>query len=389
MKKETITILMLFTLLLAACAPAVAAQVEEEPTLVPTEPQPTATEEPTATATPDYPPEGVGPVSFPTGVNPLTGLEVADPDQLNERVAAVKVENLPREHRPQYGLNDADLVYEYYTEFGSTRFVALYHGNAPETVGPVRSARFFDIHVVQSYKAAFLFGGAYSAVFNRMWGSDISRRLVVEGAGSYPALFRANVNDANLLFANISALPDALTKLGIDNQAQDLSGMLFKKQLDVAGFPADEVTVHFSNAIYNRWAFDETSQKYLRYVDEYNVNKVEDERYVLLTDQVTGQAISADNVVILFVPHSYFVKNATEEVVDINLVGSGEALIARDGQIFTVYWQRATTSSTLTLVDGEGNPFPFKPGNTWFEVVGSSATKVQQDDSWRITHRMP
>ncbi len=165
--------------------------------------------------------------------------------------------------------------------------------------------------------------------------------------------------------------------------------MLFKKQLEVAGFPANEVTVHFSNAIYNRWAFDETSQKYLRYVDEYNANKVEDERYVLLTDQVTGEAISADNVVILLVPHSYFVKNATEEVVDINLVGSGEALIARDGQLFTVYWQRATTSSTLTLVDGEGNPFPFKPGNTWFEVVGSSATKVQQDDTWRITHRMP
>jgi len=387
MKKDTI-LFMLIAMLLAACSPAAA--VDGESTNVPTVINlPTDTVEPTVVPTSDYPVEGIGPSEYPENVNPLTGLEVEDPQTLNERVAAVKVENLPREHRPQYGLNAADLVYEYYTEFGSTRFIALFHGQAPEQVGPVRSARFFDIQVVQSYKATFLFGGAYSAVYSRMWNSDISPRLVVEGNSSYPALYRQSVDGDNLLFANLTKLPEALTKLGIDNQAQDISGMFFSKTLDVNGYPATEVTVHFSNAVYNRWVYDSTSGKYQRYVDQNNAATVADENYDLLVDKTTDEAISADNVVTLFVPYSFYVKNATEEVVDVNMVGSGDALIARDGQIFPVYWKRETSSSTLTLVDGDGNAFPFKPGNTWFEVVGSSSQKVQQDNTWRITFAIP
>ncbi|RJQ39576.1 MAG: DUF3048 domain-containing protein [Anaerolineaceae bacterium] len=388
MKKYTLIVLLL-VVLLAACSSGAASTVKEAPTLTATEPAPTNTPGPTFTVTPDYPPEGIGPVDFPTNVNPLTGLEVADAQSLAERVVAVKIENLPREHRPQWGLNAADLVYEYYTEFGSTRFVALYHGMAPEKVGPVRSARFFDIHVVQSYKAVFLFGSAYSAVYSRMWNSDISSRLVVEGSSTYPALYRQAVNGENMLFANLTQLPAALTKVGIDNSQQDLSGMFFRKTLDVSGSSATQVTIHFSNAIYNRWDYDSSTGKYLRSVDQSNAASAAEENYALLTDQATGEAISADNVVILFVPYSYYVKNATEEVMEVKMVGTGDALIARDGQIFPVYWKRETTSSMLTLVDADGNAFPFKPGNTWFEVVGTSSQRVQEGNSWRITHAIP
>ncbi len=388
MKKHTIAFLFI-GMLLAACSPGATPVATVGPNLTTAEVVPTDTPEPTFTSTPDYPVEGIGPLDYPTNVNPLTGLEVADPGILTQRVAAVKIENLPREHRPQSGLSAADIVYEYYTEFGSTRFIALYHGQTPEKVGPVRSARFFDIQAVQSYKAVFLFGSAYSAVYSRMWNSDISSRLVVEGPTTYPALYREAVGGENMLFANLAQLPDALGRLGIDNQAQDLSGMFFRKSMDVNGYPASEVTVHFSNAVYNRWVYDSELGKYVRYVDQSNAGSVDEENYDVLVDQNTGEAISADNVVVLFVPYSYYVKNATEEVMDVNMVGMGDALIARDGQLFPVYWKRDTSSSTLTLVDGDGNAFPFKPGNTWFEVVGSSSQKVQTDDTWRITFAIP
>lgn len=387
--KKNILLVLLLAMLLAACSSGAASAEKDEPTLTATEPAPTDTLEPTLTPTPDYPLEGRGPVDFPENVNPLTGLEVADAQTLAERVVAVKIENLPRDHRPQWGLDAADLVYEYYTEFGSTRFVALYHGNVPEKVGPVRSARFFDIQVVQSYKAVFLFGSAYSAVYSRMWNSDISSRLVVEGTSTYPALHRESVDGENMLFADLTQLPAALTKIGVNNSQQDLSGMFFRKTLDVSGYPATQVIVRFSTAVYNSWDYDNASGKYVRSVDQVNAASETDETYDVLTDQATGEAISADNVVILFVPYSYYVKNATEEVMEVNMLGSGDALIARDGQIFPVFWQRETTASTLTLVDAEGNAFPFKPGNTWFEVVGASSSQIQNGNSWRITHAIP
>ncbi len=389
MNKKNILSIIVLMALLTACSTEAAAAATETTAPTATEPAPTNTPEPTFTPTPDYPIEGIGPVEYPSNVNPLTGLEVEDPATLAERVVAIKIENLPREHRPQWGLNDADLVYEYYTEFGSTRFVALYHGSTPEKVGPVRSARFFDIHVVQSYKAVFLFGSAYSAVYSRMWRSDISPRLVVEGTSTYPALHREEVDGENMLFADLTQLPDALGRLGVDNSPQDVSGMFFKKSLDVSGYPAKQVTVRFSSAVYNQWNYDSATGKYLRSVDQNNAPSITDESYTPLTDRVTGETISADNVVILFVPYSYYVKNATEEVMDVNMIGSGDALIARDGQIFPVYWTRATSGSTLTLVDAEGNAFPFKPGNTWFEVVGTSSERNQNGDIWRITYAIP
>ncbi len=76
--------------------------------------------------------------------NPLTGLPVNDPALLNRRPMVIKVANAPDAIRPQSGLTLADVVYEYYIEWGDTRFIAVMYGNDSTMVGPVRSGRYFD-----------------------------------------------------------------------------------------------------------------------------------------------------------------------------------------------------------------------------------------------------
>ncbi|HOG80006.1 MAG TPA: hypothetical protein PK454_09660, partial [Anaerolineaceae bacterium] len=67
---------------------------------------PTTVPTPTLAPTPVYP--GYGPNSFPAEINPLTGLAPQDPNLLNRRPIIIKVQNLPRYDRPQYGLSLAD-----------------------------------------------------------------------------------------------------------------------------------------------------------------------------------------------------------------------------------------------------------------------------------------
>ena len=86
-------------------------------------------------------------------IDPLTGLPPADPSLLQRRPLAIKVENFPRYTRPQYGLTQADVVFEYYAQQFETRFIAVFYGNNPNMVGPVRSGRYFDEHVVRMYHA--------------------------------------------------------------------------------------------------------------------------------------------------------------------------------------------------------------------------------------------
>lgn len=376
------------------------------PTQIPSTATPLPTSTITLTPTPSYPVQGRGPTGFEPGVNPLTGVEVENPDLLERRPIVIKVENLPRSHRPQWGLSLADLVYEYYTEFGGTRFAAVYYGADAERVGPIRSGRFFDSNVVQMYKAVFIYGSAYPDVQSRFFNSDFYQRLVLETTRSCPTLCRFDPNGENILVANTTTLKEYLVSRGVDDTRQNLDGMFFKAQVPAGGSSASQVYVRYSGAIYNRWDYDPLSGQYLRFVDAADDVNRTNEVYAQLTDQLTTQPVTAQNVVTLCVPHQYYVKRADAEVLDIvmdsNRIASyagcdgeiytgnsGPAYVARDGQLYKVTWQRAKRDSVLTFVLPDGSPFPLKPGQTWFEVIGASSAVEQQDNgTWRFTHQM-
>lgn len=365
---------------------------------------PSATPLPSATPVPtlNYPAAGMGPTGFPTDVDPLTGLKVTDPALLDRRPIVIKVENLPREHRPQFGLSRADLVYEYYTEQGSTRFAAVYFGQDAERVGPIRSGRFFDVNVVQMYRGIFIFGSAYSAVWNRFVNSDFADRLVLENDFSCPALCRFEPNGRDLLVANTAELGKYVKTRAIDNSRQVLDGMFFQQQAPSGGDPANQVYVRFSGAIYNRWDYDPATGRYLRFSDTQNDINRNNEKYAQLTDGNDGKPIAFENVVTFCVAHEYYFKSDQIEVVDMLMqpgggnyvacdgksypTGSGPAWLARDGKIYQVTYQRAKKDAPLTLLGADGQPFAFKPGQTWFEVIGASSTYKQEAPGvWRFT----
>ena len=73
--------------------------------------------------------------------------------------ALVQVEN-NADARPQWGLQQAAVVYEYVTEGGISRFSVLYTTPPPGRVGPVRSARRVTLHLARVYGAVIVYSGA-------------------------------------------------------------------------------------------------------------------------------------------------------------------------------------------------------------------------------------
>jgi len=390
MKKITLCVLLLI-LFLTACgqseltaSPLV--EIVETSTTTPTSPPPTPTETYQPTTTPNYPPEGIGPDNFPQNVDPLTGLLVVDATLLERRPLMIKVSNLPRYVRPQWGLNLADHVYEYYTEYGTTRFIAIYLGQDATLVGPIRSARFFDENIIRAYKAVFAFGSADIAVLNRLFNADFADRLVLES--NWTPLFRYDPNQYNHLMVDTSALSKYFTDGGFENGRQDLNGMFFQMEPPENGATAEQVSVRFSTAIYNKWEFDAVSGRYLRSsdtVDDPNGGQLE--VYAPLFDQLTGEAVASDNVVFLEIPYQFYRKEP--EQMEIPFVGSGLAYAFRDGNMYKVRWQRFEKDSMVSLAYEDGTPFPFKPGNTWFEVIGSTSEQIQVADGWRFVFHIP
>ncbi|HVP21038.1 MAG TPA: DUF3048 C-terminal domain-containing protein [Anaerolineaceae bacterium] len=345
---------------------------------------------PTVTATPAYPANGYGPTNFPTDVDPLTGLQVSNPTLLNRRPIVIKVENLPREDRPQWGLTLDDITYEYYTEQGGTRFAAIFYGQDATQVGPIRSARFFDFNVVQMYKGVFAFGYAYADLFSAIMSSDFANRVILEGTNSGPALSRFDPNGHNFLIANTTQFPTVLAAKKINNDRQNLDGMSFNLTQPSGGNPGSQLYVRYSAAIYNRWDYNPATGTYARFVDAADDPNRNNEQYVQLTDRLTSQPVTASNVVMVYVDHQYVKKTSTTEVFNMKLIGTGKAYVARDGQLYQVTWKRAKQNDVLTFVNKDGTPFALKPGQTWVEVLGNSSTLTDmKNGAWKFTWLIP
>jgi hypothetical protein len=359
------------------------------PTAIPS-PLPSATAAPALTGayptpTPGYPEEGFGPVGFPADINPLTGLST-DPALLDRRPMLIKVSNLPREVRPQSGLSRADIVYEYYTEEGTTRFIAIFYGKDAEQVGSIRSARFFDEHIVRMYRGFFVFGSGDTHVLERLYGTGLDERLVLEWQAGCPALCRPDPL-TNFLMADTLAVRDYIRAQGIPDERQPLEGMRFRMQVPGGGQVTNRLYAWYSAVIYNRWDYDPPSGRYYRYVDVENTFEGQPEVYRPLRDALGDIPIAADNVVVLLVPHDFY--SESPEIVDIQFYARGAAYAFRDGQVYELEWARPDETGVLHLYTQNGEAFPLKPGTTWFEVMGINTILHSNEEFWRFEMRFP
>ena len=321
---------------------------------------------------------------YPKGVNPLTGLNVASPENLERRPVIIKVANSPRDVRPQGGLSSADLVFEYYTGAGTTCFSAVFYGFDAERVGPISSAHFIDLEFVRMFNASLAFGSATYEVWERIIYSEVAEKMVSEYPTGCPPMCRADPTDLNSLFTNTEDLQAHIESLGIANEGLPFMGMTFGKQAPEGGELAEVLDIRYSMETFTQWTYETGIGMYLR-SQETGTEPLEVEP---LVDVLSGRQVSAANVVVVFVPHEDYL--ADPEMLEIRLIGRGPALVFRDQQAYMITWERIGLNHGLTFEINSGQSFPLKPGNSCIELVGStSLIERPTDDAWLIRFSIP
>jgi hypothetical protein len=122
-------------------------------------------------------------------------------------------------------------------------------------------------------------------------------------------------------------------------------------------------------------------------VDVENTLEGQPEVYKPLREALGDVPISADNVVILLVPHDFY--SISPEIVEIQFYRSGPAYAFRDGLAYELEWARPNENGVLQLFTKDGEAFPLKPGTTWFEVMGISTLFYPTEEHWRFEMRFP
>lgn len=361
------------------------------PTFTPLPPTPTE-----RVILPELVPAGINLPAFTLAkeLNPLTGLPPSDPALLERRPLAIKVANYPRYNRPQAGLTLADNIYEYYIEGGLTRFIAVFYGNNSEWVGPVRSGRYFDEHIQRMYHAYLVFKFADPRVETHLETTpDVAPFLVVPSIGSCPP-FRLkpdrDVEAYNNSYFNTLLWKDCVVKNGLENERQMIRNGFFSEMAPVSELKGTRMYTYYSADSYNYWDYDSESKQYIRYQELSDNRSNKPETYAVLTDFMTGDAVHAANVVFLLVHHNFSnTFDEEDEVYQIDLVDTGEAYVFRDGVGIPARWIRTNQDQPVMLVSLGGEPIYFRPGITFYEVLGAASYVDQDAGEWNFHHATP
>jgi hypothetical protein len=362
-----------------SASPTATVLPQVQPTLQPSTDAPAASPTVTIAATPTPLPP------LAENICPLTGLEVSDPSLLERRPLAIKVQNAALS-RPQYGLPQADIVYEHLTEAAITRYTAIYlcQPNVGR-VGSTRSARYIDLEIPVMYKSLFAFSGTSPGLYPKFANADFKDREFVQNWGwnasgffRDTALRKQGVAIEHTLFVDAAKIWETASQLGL-NQRQDLTGLTFAANPPAGGQPAEDIHVPFpSKDMVVDWRYDEKTGKYLRWVE----NKPD-------IDAATGEQLAFDNVVVIYATHAddwaIFEDPPRNNwpSVQIQLWGSGPAVLFRDGQAVQGLWARPKPEDMVVFRDTAGQtPLALKPGNTWIELVPLPGHKWSFTATW-------
>ena len=358
---------------------------------------PVATETPMPSATPTFEPTAtdiftptplptvgpVGPADFPEGVNPLTGLMVSEPENLERRPVFVKVANYPASGRPHAGLSFADMVFEYYLGAGTNRFLAMYYGQNSDKIGPVRSGRLVDPQIVSLYEGILGMEGAYVTILDRIL--DVLGDRVISGRSTCPAICDDGRQIVTSVFADSAAMTRLAEERGVTNQRFPQEGMRFDPQAPAGGEPGEQASILFSSLNRGEWRFDEGTERYLRWIEDTTGQDLE---MIPLVDRVTEEQLGFSNVIVIFARYEEFTPVMHD--IDIwNNEGGERALIFRDGQAYDVTWATPDNDQPMRFYDEDGEVFPLKPGNTWVAIFGVNSAVTEEMGQWTFEFRLP
>jgi hypothetical protein len=300
----------------------------------------------TATTTTSMAPATTTTVPFP--VAPLSGKLDATRLSITRPSLLVKIENTP-DSLPQWGIDQADVVYEEIVNGGITRLAAIFNSQVPVKIGPVRSVRPTDTQIVWPLGGLFAFSGGAQYAINSIRQSPT--RLITE-TSARSAMFRDHHLYAPHNLFGRGALLFAFRGTPIPPPA--LFQYLPLKQKGT-GHTVSKVVVPFPSIYSVTWTWNKTTKSW--------------DRTLFGRADITGTGVreSPQNIIVMNVVYVHGVGTMASYA---NLQGKGsfEAFV-NDKEVDGTWSRGPSKSDVIQYKTASGTPLLLTPGQTWVELL--------------------
>ena len=307
----------------------------------------------------------------PTAYWPLRGTIATDPATVRRRPIAVRIGNDP-DARPVSGIAQADQVWELLTEGGITRYMAVFHSQEADSIGPVRSARLSDIQLAPMLRSILAHEGASQIVRQRVQAAAATGAFVEIDEWYWGQYFPriTTRRSPQTVYTSTRNVREAAAQAG----AKDDVEVPFMVSTTVApsgaeGSGATTFTVPYDKVAGRvTYAYDQGLGEYGGYTRTQGTAPT--------VDAATGHSVVATNVVIIHtdITATSIVEDALgSPSLDIRSTGTGAVTVFNRGNRYDGVWKRTGNDAYTFLVQpqsGGSLPIALVPGGTtYFHVV--------------------
>ena len=305
----------------------------------------------------------------PGKTNLLTGLPNLTDEAVGKRPVAVMVNNTKASF-PQYGIAQADIIFEVPVEGGETRFMAMFgdYTQVPK-VCSVRSCRMYFPEYAEGFDAVYVNWGMSEAIRPYVNSLNLTH---YEGAYNTGGLFDRDADRRaagkaleHTGYFNGPGLPEAMEKreerTDIEADKKDTAFNFYEPENVVkpTGDACETFVIDYS-AVKSRFTYDAETNTYLK---EHNGNPQ--------MDGVTGTQLAFTNVLILETDIGAH-PNGTHR--DVKWINGGTGYYISNGAMQKITWSKASIESRILLFDEDGKELTINAGKSYIGI--SYAGKV-------------
>lgn len=259
----------------------------------------------------------------------------------------------------QWGIGQADIVYEALVEGGITRFLGIGENYSGNRLGSTRSARHYFVSIADEYDAIYIHFGGTKYAYSKIKELGVDELDGLSGLGSTVFYRDRSIRAPHNAFASVNGILKGIKRKGIETQYPEgyqPHFSFYKKDTDLAnGSGASKINLDFS--YYIKPYFEYNAQDKLYYRFQFGAAH---------KDSLTGKQLAFKNIIIQFVKEWNIDKKGYQTMDLTNAGGSGYYIT--NGKAVPITWKKKEASSWMRYYNKAGEELTINPGKTYITL---------------------
>lgn len=259
----------------------------------------------------------------------------------------------------QWGIGQADIVYEALVEGGITRLLAIGENFTGDRIGSIRSSRHYFASLAEEYNAIYIHFGKTKYAVSKLKELKSENLDGETGIGTTVFYRDKSMNAPHNAFASLEGIHKGIEKKAYDTEySEDFEPhfQFHEKEKDLPGDQlANKVTVGYSYYTSPCFEYNEEDKLYYRY-QFGGPHK----------DSNTDQQLTFKNLIIQFVKQRAIDRN-DYQTIDFE-DASGLGIYITNGKRIPITWKKNEKTSFMRYYTEDGQELIMNPGKTFITL---------------------